>query len=255
MAVSLKELMKKAAAAAPVAAATSAPVIPAGKYLATKPRFQLILATGSKNSKNPDKPYARLDLHFDVTDPKLEELDLPVIPVRWQDLLTTWGIGASSMDFKTIYDEETNENVVVGLDLSKNVNFGKAIGKMAFAWGLAEGSIDAPIFPEDGEIMEAFYLSDNYLKALGSLIGSEEQRSEMMLDVKDVRVDDPEKYPLVLAQHQIVAIQTLVSKYNKQNPLTFRLTLAVAHDDFVNAEVNRVTGVSLVIGDVEARLL
>lgn len=254
--LSMKDLMKSTVSA-PIAAAVNVPVIPAGKYLAGKPRLQLNVGVGSKNSKNPDKPYGRLDMHFDVTDPKLEELDLPITPVRWQDLVTTWGTGAGSMDFKTIYDPNDNENVIIGLDLAKNVNLSKALGKMAFTWGLAEGSLEAPIFPPDGEIMEAFYLGENYLKALGTLIGSEEQRSEMMTNVKGETVDDSEKekYPLILAQHQIVSIQTLLSKYNKQNPLTFKLTLAVVHDDFVGAEVNRVTGVVLLVGENETRLL
>lgn len=254
MATTMADLLK-AATSAPIAAATAVPVLPAGSYLAGKPRFQLIVSRHGTESKRAGKPMGRLDLHFEVNDPLLEELDLPVTSLRCQDLITTWGTGAATLDFQSVLDVEQGINIPIGLDPSKNVNFSRVMGMFAFAWGLAEGSMEAPVFPPDGELIKAYYYSDHYTKALASVLGTEEQRGEMMLDAKGKAIEEEDMYPLILAQHQIVAVQSLFTAYNKKTPLQLKANLALKYDDFQKMEVNVVNSLFLLVGETEHRLI
>lgn len=231
--------LKQKAAESSVEVATEVALLPENTYLCSQGLFSLTYKEGTDKKKG--QPSAQLRFTVNVTDPILEELNLPVrrLNIRLQ---TSWGNEAETFTMMQVQSEEDGTSLPYGLDFSQNPRFGSIFARLFHHYGLMEGTIDKPIMPENSPIKAAIY-NKGFDEAAEAMYG--EDAPQYAKNSKGAVVEQEFLNPYVLVDHQINGINELLKTYDKEHPIIFEAAIGVVKDDFFGREINVITELSM----------
>jgi hypothetical protein len=240
---SFADLVKKTAETNKMETSGSVQILPAGTYLAEKPRFRQTF--GISNEKK--NPWGNLEFILKINDPKMEEENLPVRDLTLQ--LQSFSMKDASMGLGfEVTKTEDGEDFILGLDPKQNPRFWNVVGHLFSFIGLADADANYSHFtyPDGGEGEQALRENEDYLKA-----GEAIMNSEMPLDVKGKAVEDDRLFGMVMVAHQVNSLGSLLKTYDDKNAFALKVEVDQKFDDYANADVNTIKRVWAVHNDKE----
>lgn len=209
----------------PIETSVSVAILPAGTYLARKPRLSMSMGLSGENAKKPGSVFGNLDFNFTIDDPKMKELELPARELAYSLQTASFQDATMGLGLKTI--ETEGGDVAIGLATEQNPRFWGAIGAIFAFCGVAETADKGSKFtyPEESEIQHALNSSDSYIAAGEAILSGEIPK---LVNGKDC--EEEKLFGLCMAQHQVAAVQAVLTKYDQQFNFSFEVEVGVTAD-------------------------
>jgi hypothetical protein len=240
---SFKDLVNTTKAANKMETSGKVQILPAGVYMAEKPRFRQTF--GISNEKK--NPWGNLEFMLKINDPKMEEENLPVRDLTLQ--LQSFSMKDASMGLGfEVTKTEDGDDFILGLDPKQNPRFWNVLGHLFSFVGLADADSNYSNFayPEGGACEQALREDEAYLKA-----GEAIMNREMPLDLKGKPVEDDRLFGMVMVAHQVNALGSLLKVYDEKNAFSFKVEVDQKFDDYANTDINTIKRVWAIHNDKE----